>query len=195
MINIFKSIPLLLVFFLTQLGFAQKKDFSFIHSHNDYYQKIPFWQAYSCGLNSIEIDVFLKNDSLYVTHSEDEIIKNRDIESLCLKPLRNALELGFRNNLPLQFLIDIKSDAKKTLHKLIEILKNYPKLIENPSVDFVISGNRPPTEEYLNYPDFLHFDYQSLEPIENQKIWDKISMISLSFRKTSEWNGMEKIDW
>jgi len=193
MINIFKSIPLLLVFFLTQLGFAQKKDFSLIHSHNDYYQKVPFWQAYSCGLNSIEIDIFLKNDSLYVTHSEDEIIKNRDIESLYLKPLRNALELGFRNNLPLQFLIDIKSDAKKTLNKLIEILKNYPKLIENPSVDFVISGNRPPTEEYLNYPDFIHFDYQSLEPIENQKIWDKISMISLSFRKTSEWNGKGRL--
>ena len=46
-----------------------------------------------------KIDVFLKNDSLYVTHSEDEIIKNRDIESLYLKPIRNALELGFRLSL------------------------------------------------------------------------------------------------
>ena len=94
--------------FLNQISFAQKKNFSLIHSHNDYNQKIPFWKAYSCGLNSIEIDVFYKNDSLYVTHSEYEIINNRDIESLYLKPIRKALELEFRNELPLEFLIDIK---------------------------------------------------------------------------------------
>ncbi|MDG1292008.1 MAG: alkaline phosphatase, partial [Flavobacteriaceae bacterium] len=135
----------------------------------------------------------MKNDSLYVTHSEDEIIKNRDIESLYLKPIRNALELGFRNELPLQFLIDIKSDAKSTLQKLIEILKNYPEIIENPSIELVISGNRPLPEEYINYPSYINFDYQSLEPIENPKIWDKISMISLSFKKISEWNGKGRL--
>lgn len=185
--------PLFLLLFLTQLGFAQKKEYSLIHSHNDYYKKVPFWEAYSCGLNSIEIDVFLKNDSLYVTHSEDEIIKNRDIESLYLKPMRNALELGFRNDLPLQFLIDIKSDAKSTLQKLIKILKNYPQIIESQNTDLVISGNRPPPEEYTDYPDYIHFDYQSLEPIQNPKTWDKISMISLSFKKISEWNGKGRL--
>ena len=188
-INIYKSFTLFLLLFLNQISFAQKKNFSLIHSHNDYNQKIPFWKAYSCGLNSIEIDVFYKNDSLFVTHSEYEIINNRDIESLYLKPIRKALELEFRNELPLEFLIDIKSDAKSTLQKLIEILKNYPEIIENPSIKLVISGNRPLPEEYINYPSYINFDYQSLEPIENPKIWDKISMISLSFKKNSRWNG------
>lgn len=112
--NIFKVINVFLLLLLTQSGCAQKKNYPLIHSHNDYYQKIPFWQAYSCGLNSIEIDVFLKNDSLFVAHSASEIIRNRDIESLYLKPLQNALELGFRSDLPLQLLIDIKSNAKST---------------------------------------------------------------------------------
>lgn len=131
--NIYKYIHLFLVLFLTQSGFAQKKLFPFVHSHNDYYQKVPFWKAYSCEINSIEIDVFLKRDSLYVTHSEHEIIKSRDIESLYLKPLKSALELKFRSDLSLQFLIDIKSEAKTTLKKLIEILKNYPEIINNPN--------------------------------------------------------------
>jgi len=188
-----RFITLFLVLFLIQSGIAQKKEYPLIHSHNDYNRKVPFWQAYSCGLNSIEIDIFLKNDSLYVTHSEDEIIKNRDIESLYLNPMVNALELGFRNDIPLQFLIDIKSDTKSTLQKLIKILKNYPQIIQNQNIDLVISGNRPLPEEYTDYPDYINFDYQSLEPIENPKTWDKISMISLSFKKTSEWNGKGRL--
>ena len=62
-----------------------------LHSHNDYQQSIPFWTAYESGLNSIEVDVFLKNDSLYVTHSESEIIKDRTIESLYLTPLSKII--------------------------------------------------------------------------------------------------------
>ena len=62
-----------------------------MHSHNDYQQSIPFWTAYESGLNSIEVDVFLKNDSLYVTHSESEIIKDRTIESLYLTPLSKII--------------------------------------------------------------------------------------------------------
>ena len=46
---------------------------------------LPFWTAYKNGLNSIEIDLFLKNDSLYVTHSESEMdIADRTIEHLYL---------------------------------------------------------------------------------------------------------------
>ena len=74
-----------------------------IHSHNDYKQDIPFWTAYKNGLNSIEIDLFLKNDSLYETHSESEIIAERTIEQLYLNPLskvasvNSALKKNFRS--------------------------------------------------------------------------------------------------
>lgn len=191
--NFFKSIPVILFLIVYTSGFSQKKNKPFIHSHNDYYQAIPFWQAFSCGLNSIEIDVFLKNDTLFVTHSESEIVSDRDIENLYLIPLQNALELGYGNDLQLQLLIDIKSNAESTLKKLVETLKDYPKIIENSKIDLVISGNRPNPKQYLNYPPFINFDYQSLDPIEDPNIWNKISMISLSFKKISKWNGKGRL--
>lgn len=42
-----------------------------IHSHNDYEQEVPFYEAYSQNVNSIEADVFLKNGELLVGHHEE----------------------------------------------------------------------------------------------------------------------------
>ena len=99
-----------------------------IHSHNDYQQIKPFWNAYENGLNSIEIDVYLKNDNLYVTHSESEINKRRTIESLYLNPLEKVISSELDSINTLQILIDIKSDAKSTLNKIVEIPVSYTHL-------------------------------------------------------------------
>ena len=160
-----------------------------IHSHNDYQQIKPFWNAYENGLNSIEIDVYLKNDNLYVTHSESEINKKRTIESLYLNPLEKVISSELDSINTLQILIDIKSDAKNTLNKIIEILNQYPQIINQKNISIVISGNRPDPKEYEYYPDFIYFDYQSLDPLVKQKVWNKIALISLNFKKFSNWNG------
>ena len=162
-----------------------------IHSHNDYEQDIPFWTAYKNGLNSIEIDLFLKNDSLYVTHSESEIIADRTIEHLYLNSLSKVAssQLGIKKKL--QILIDIKSESHSTLNRLIKTLNYYPEIIDKENISIVISGNRPIPKKYVDYPDFIYFDYQSLYPIENEKIWKKIALISLNFKKYSSWNGVE----
>ena len=162
-----------------------------IHSHNDYEQDIPFWTAYKNGLNSIEIDLFLKNDSLYVTHSESEIIADRTIEHLYLNSLSKVAssQLGIKKKL--QILIDIKSESHTTLNRLIKTLNYYPEIIDEENISIVISGNRPIPKKYVDYPDFIYFDYQSLYPLENEKIWNKIALISLNFKKYSSWNGVE----
>ena len=162
-----------------------------IHSHNDYEQDIPFWTAYKNGLNSIEIDLFLKNDSLYVTHSESEIIADRTIEHLYLNSLSKVAssQLGIKKKL--QILIDIKSESHTTLNRLIKTLNYYPEIIDKENISIVISGNRPIPKKYVDYPDFIYFDYQSLYPLENEKIWNKIALISLNFKKYSSWNGVE----
>ena len=162
-----------------------------IHSHNDYEQDIPFWTAYKNGLNSIEIDLFLKNDSLYVTHSESEIIADRTIEHLYLNSLSKVAssQLGIKKKL--QILIDIKSESHTTLNRLIKTLNYYPEIIDKENISIVISGNRPIPKKYVDYPDFIYFDYQSLYSIENEKIWKKIALISLNFKKYSSWNGVE----
>ena len=164
-----------------------------IHSHNDYKQDIPFWTAYKNGLNSIEIDLFLKNDSLYVTHSESEIIAERTIEQLYLNPLSKVASSQFGIKKKLQILIDVKSESIKTLNRVIKSLNYYPEIIDEDNISIVISGNRPIPKKYVNYPDFIYFDYQNLDPIENEKIWNKIALINLNFKKYSSWNGERNI--
>ena len=177
--------------FFFQCGKSENSIKLGIHSHNDYEQDIPFWTAYKNGLNSIEIDLFLKNDSLYVTHSESEIIADRTIEHLYLNSLSKVAssQLGIKKKL--QILIDIKSESHTTLNRLIKTLNYYPEIIDKENISIVISGNRPIPKKYVDYPDFIYFDYQSLYPLENEKIWNKIALISLNFKKYSSWNGVE----
>ncbi|AUC85525.1 alkaline phosphatase [Polaribacter sp. ALD11] len=163
---------------------AQQK----VHSHNDYLQKVPFWNAFSAEASSIEVDVLLKNNTLYVAHSQSDIIENRTLEGLYLNPLQQALKLGFNDTKNIHLLIDVKSNAYKTLHKIIEVLKSYPNLTETNKISFTISGNRPKPSEYKNYPDFIKFDYQSLENISIDA-WKKVALISLDYSKFSKWNG------
>lgn len=66
-----RSMVVILGLLSTQYFWAQQT--YKVHSHNDYLQEVPFWQAYSGGAASIEVDLFLKRDSLFVTHSEGEI--------------------------------------------------------------------------------------------------------------------------
>lgn len=172
-------------------SFAQQSPV--LHSHNDYAQNVPFWKAYACGFNSIEVDVFLQDGKLFATHDAKEIVPNRTIESLYLDPLNRAEELGLGEKQPVQLLIDFKSEAYTTLKVLVKVLKKYPKLIHNPKYTFVISGNRPKPEDYGKYPDYIRFDYQSLEEIST-KDWSKVAIISLGFGKYSAWDGKQPLD-
>jgi alkaline phosphatase len=192
MCNFIKHLSVLYVCSTLFVNAQENKAFR-IHSHNDYHQNIPFWKAFSNGLTSIEVDVFLKNDSLYVTHGESEIIRDRTIESLYLEPLQKVIDLKLGKLDKLQLLVDFKSEAYTSLNKLISALKKYPDIINDSRISIVISGNRPKLEEYKNYPPYIHFDYQSLKKITEDKTLSKIALISLNFKKTSSWNGKGKL--
>ncbi|MCK0162154.1 alkaline phosphatase [Allomuricauda sp. F6463D] len=157
-----------------------------VHSHNDYAQELPFWFAYSNGASSIEADVFLKNDSLYVTHAEEEIVEGHTLSKLYLDKLK-GLEMSGKLK-ELQLLIDLKSEAYATLEKLEEELKEYPSLINGGKVKFVVSGNRPKPDEYKNYPEFIWFDHQNLEELEHINL-EKVALVSVSYKNFSKWNG------
>ena len=186
-----------------QIVLGQKTNSFKIHSHNDYLQNAPFWDAYANGANSIEVDIFFKNDHLYATHAEEDIIIGHTMESLYLDPIKKVMELQLGKQQELQLLIDIKSETYTTLDKIVAVLEKYPNIINNPNISMVISGNRPKPEEYKNYPAFIKFDYQTLEDIPNKEAWDKVALISLPFHKFSHWNGkgrltaedLQKVKW
>ena len=161
-----------------------------IHSHNDYEQEFPFWNAYVNGLESIEIDVFLRKDALYVTHAETEILPANSIENLYLDPLSALAKNGKLREV--QILIDVKSDPYKTLEKLVKTIENRPELAKNQNLHFVISGNRPKPSEYKNYPDFIQFDHQSLDDLNSIDL-KKVALVSASFSGYSVWNGLGRM--
>lgn len=166
-----------------------------IHSHNDYKQQIPFWKAYANGANSIEVDVILKNNSLYVAHDIHEISNKNTIESLYLTPIEKTLSMNFNlsNEIPLYLLIDIKSDAIATLNKLIKVLENYPKIIASKNIKLVVSGNRPSILSYSNYPKYIYFDHQEINSSISNESLKKIAMVSTNFKTYSQWNGKGRL--
>lgn len=153
-----------------------------MHSHNDYLQARPFWMAYNNRAASIEADIILHNDTLYVAH-EKETIKATDVfEIMYLQPLISALK-NENDKRSLAILIDIKNDARKTLDRIVAALDIFVKenknLLGKHDVKFVISGSRPSPQEYINYPDFIMFDHQNAEDIA-QVPMHKVFMMSFS---------------
>ena len=184
---------LFLLLLSINLIIGQETHLSKIHSHNDYLQNMPFWDAYAHGAQSIEVDVYFKNDTLFATHDEKDIIDNHTIESLYFDPLEKVLELQLGKIKEFQLLIDIKSEPYSTLNKIVSVLGKYPSITDSPSITMVISGNRPKPEEYKNYPPYIMFDYQSLDNIPQGDTWEKVALISLPFYKFSRWNGKGRL--
>ena len=165
-----------------------------IHAHNDYQHPVPFWGALSAGCTSIEVDVVLKNDTLFVAHEEESIRSDRLFVSTYLEPLETSIKQNYLQS-SIVLLIDLKTDAYQTLPMVQHAIERFKTLIEAQQsglIQFVISGNRPKPVDFSNYPSYLSFDYQSLEPIEESAL-EKIGMISLPFYRFSNWDGRGEI--
>lgn len=185
------SLPLSLLLIVYGLNAQDSRKFQ-LHSHNDYLQTVPFWTAFSAGASSIEIDVILKDGKLMVAHEPETIDPKRTIESLYMDPISGGLKSGLIESFNFHLLVDLKTAAHATLDVLLEAMKPYEAFLygkDNPDgLKLIISGNRPKPTEYRNYPDWIFFDYQSKEMTADLP-WEKIGMVSLSFRQFSAWNG------
>ena len=63
----------------------------YIHSHNDYWRAVPFYSALSVGAVSIEADVWLYNDTLYVGHEQAALTRERTFQLLYINPILDTL--------------------------------------------------------------------------------------------------------
>ena len=146
---------ILLLVFCSINGVTQPQNYSTAnaHSHNDYENPRPFRTAYEHAFGSIEADIFLQQDELIVAHDTRELGLNRTLEDLYLRLLDSVVRVHNGHayadySFGLQILIDVKTEARTTLAKLVETLRKYPLLISTPSLRWVISGNRPPPGEF-----------------------------------------------
>ena len=161
------------------------------HAHNDYEHSIPFYTAWNARFGSIEADVFPVNGILLVAHSRNALNPQRTLDSLYLKPLLK--ELGKNPRRKVNLLIDIKADYKQTLQILMQELKPLDKYLSYKlnsakPVTILISGERPPPDEYKNYPDYIFFD-DDLRLFHTPEEWKRVGLVSLSFERYSRWNG------
>ena len=164
------------------------------HSHNDYEQTIPFWQAYYQQFGSIEADLFLRGDSLYVAHNKEDIAADRTFYNLYLKPIiqqtsKNKGTIYADPARKLQLLVDLKTGAKETLAALVHQLAPYSALLApKGTVKVVISGNTPDPADFDQYPDFIFFDGRPSISYSPKQL-ERIGLISQSFSNYTHWNG------
>ncbi|MGN6437776.1 MAG: alkaline phosphatase [Agriterribacter sp.] len=181
-------VTLVLTFFCGAAVIGQTGAYSVAnaHAHNDYEHNIPFTQAFRLGFGSIEADVILQNDQLYVAHDARDIPKRTLLfEETYIKPL-NSAAASVRNELVL--LIDLKTEAVATLQKVVAIIQKYPELTGNSKIKFVITGNQPSAADFKQYPAWIYFDGNINNADHIQQI-DRIGIFSDNFRKYTQWNG------
>ncbi|KAK6363560.1 Altered inheritance of mitochondria protein 6 [Orbilia blumenaviensis] len=101
-----------------------------IHSHNDYWQKVPFYQGLSVGAVSTEADVWARDGDLLVGHEQTALDPKRTFRSLYVDPIVEVLEkqnptTQFSNNTrcgpfdescfqTLYLWVDLKTGVKET---------------------------------------------------------------------------------
>ena len=183
------------------LGFSNAQE-KMIHSHNDYCQPLPFYQAYAQQIASIEADIFAtdKEDELLVAHHKEELGTAPTLEESYIEPIVSLYKLNngraWRgSDKYFVLLVDLKTPADPTLDILIKKLQKYPEVFDpqvNPyAVRVVISGSRPAVHTFTDYPSIISFDGR-LEDYSSQQL-ERIHMISLNFALYSRWNGQGNI--
>jgi len=171
--------------------FGQNAENPKVHSHNDYLREKPFTDAYRSGAFSIEVDIVLKNDTLYVAHEAKSVVYNRTIETVYFELMQKEFSEFKDKRRDVQLLVDLKNEPYETLFLLEESIEKYSSILkgkDRKGVSIVISGSRPAIKDYIKYPDYITFDYQSTEEIPEEAL-SKVALISLNFRHFSHWNG------
>lgn len=185
-----------IVFLLVQCK-APVSQYSVInaHSHNDYENSVPFSRAYNAGFGSIEADVFAMNGTLAVAHNKEDINPQRTLKQMYLEPLLAGFKGDDKRRVRL--LVDIKEDHQQVLKLLVQELSPlYPYLstADHPNrLTILISGERPLPSAYANYPPFILFDDNLVNPHTAEE-WKRVGLVSLPFDKISKWKGEGKID-
>ncbi len=170
-----------------------------IHSHNDYAQILPFWNAWSNQCGSIEVDLLWYEDRLLVAHDEDNLTYAKDLRSNYLDPIRQILHdqngrIYTDTAKRLILLLDIKNARDTILPILLQLGSEYADIfIADSGVSIVLSGERPTPDTWLALPPYIMIDSRITDIITPDQ-WQKVAMMSISFQHVAQWNGKGILD-
>lgn len=193
-----KKISIAILFLISSI-FSAKAQYSTLnaHSHNDYANVTPFWLAYNNHFGSIETDIWVVDDNLFVAHSRVEIKPEKTLDSLYIQPIvktfrQNKGKAWSDNSSSFQLLVDLKTETEPALSMLVQKLRNYPDIfdpvVNKNAIRIVITGNRPVPSEFGKYPDFIFFDGLLGQNYTEQQL-KRIALYSENIKIFTTWNG------
>lgn len=177
-----KKIFLLLAVSAFHFAGAQIK----IHSHNDYEQAVPLFNAINQKAWCIEADIFPIGNKLFVAHSKGQIDSAKTLLSMYIRPIDSLFQLN-KGSISVDtsyvpvLMIDIKESPAEAVRLLTDLLsarkKTFDKKFNPLAMQVMLSGERGSVTDWLHYPDYLFIDgrpYESYGP----DVLPRVMMIS-----------------
>ena len=202
-----KKILLIIIFSEFSLGIEKDEIIicSQCHSHNDYLNENPLFNALSHGFKSIEVDIVLHKNTLYVAHYWWLKKKNIVIEKLYLDNLFTIFKDNngyiYENDNPLFLLVDIKTSPNDTYEVLDDLLINYKPMLSHVindsliqgAVTVILTGNRPEIEYLKNMRERYVFLDGRLSDIGKNISVNIMPLISIDWEDEFLWRGKNSI--
>lgn len=168
-----------------------------LHSHNDYTKQVPFYEAYSQGVNSIEVDLHYVDGELMVGHDPEDIAELRTFEALYVNPIVEQFRLNegrawSGSDRRMQLMVELKTASEITLPAVVEVLNRYADVFDisknENAVDVTITGKVPAPQDFDKYPSYIKFDGNLGAEYTAEQL-ERVAIISENFRNYSKWNG------
>ncbi|MFI5381360.1 MAG: phosphatidylinositol-specific phospholipase C/glycerophosphodiester phosphodiesterase family protein [Tepidisphaerales bacterium] len=171
-----------------------------VHSHNDYEQPRPLFDALDHGFCSVEADIYLVGGQLLVAHTPIGLRPGRTLESLYLVPLTQRIKENggrvYRDGPTITLLVDLKTDGpalyaalRPVFQKYADILTRYADgKVEEKAVTIILSGNRP-IEMLAAEKERLAFIDGRLPDLESNPPATLTPWISSNFTQSFKWRG------
>ncbi|KAF2736044.1 hypothetical protein EJ04DRAFT_511325 [Polyplosphaeria fusca] len=112
------------------------------HSHNDYWRRVPLYEALHFGCVGVEADVWLFDNELFVGHNTMSLTKNRTFRSMYVDPLAKLLDQQNTGN-------EFSTPSSTRKHSVFDTSPNQTLVL---LVDFKNDGHSifPVVEEHLS---------------------------------------------
>lgn len=172
------------------------------HAHNDYEHDRPLFDALDHGFSSIEADVWLIDDELYVSHNKpSKLLPEKSLKQLYLEPLAERLSRGNGyvypgSESPFYLMIDLKNDGQATYAHLQKLLQDYQWMLSSPEngpgIHIFLSGARPVERIHLDTDRLVSIDGRP-EHIGQGFSSEEMPIISQRYSKVLSWKGNGEI--
>lgn len=177
------------------------------HAHNDYEHKRPLFYALDNGFVSVEADIHLINEELYVSHDTPAKLDSKlTLETLYLEPLKAHIQKNNGAVYPnyngvFYLMVDFKTAALPTYNKLKKILANYQGMLsivkngveQKGVVKVIISGNRP-IEEIIKEESKLALLDGRPKDLESNISSLIMPVVSDNYNNLLSWDGYNQLD-